>query len=80
MFNVRCGVLDALSAWLLSDPPDLDPRAAIAGKLLDCSHTSLDDPVVNIARAEIVGVIEIIGCCLPYVVAVGLIFSGNFHI
>ena len=54
--------------------------SAVLSELLHRSNIALDKPVVDVANAKILGIVNIEISCLPRVVFIGLPRAGNFYI
>ncbi len=54
--------------------------SAIPSELFHRSDIALDNPVVDVANAEVFGIVDIEISCLPRVVFIGLPMAGYFHI
>jgi len=72
--NVRSGVGGR------ADPAGADRGTAVFDERRHCAFITFDDPVVDIADAQILRIINVKIRCLPHVVCIGLSLAGNFHI
>ena len=63
-----------------SYPPSPDVLSAVLNKLVDRPDITLDDPVVDIADAQILGIIDIANKHLPGIFCVCLFFARHLRI
>ena len=63
-----------------SNPPGADGVAAIAVKVINRAHVSDDHPVIDVADAEVVRVVDVKNVRLPNIIGVGLVGTGLFDV
>ena len=63
-----------------ADAPRADALASRDLEFIDGTHVATHHPPVDIADSEVVGVVDVAGDLLPFVIAVGLSGAGIFDV